>query len=67
MQGVDLSTNMNAISLEYRKQMEPEVKHRCHFYIEDADKMEFPENFFDIVYRQIIKDTHLTLAGGQER
>ena len=51
MQGVDLSTNMNAISLEYRKQMEPEVKHRCHFYIEDADKMEFPENFFDIVYR----------------
>ena len=51
VQGVDLSTNMNAISLEYRKQMEPEVKHRCHFYIEDADKMEFPENFFDIVYR----------------
>merc|ERR1719410_1633977 len=50
VQGVDLSTNMNAISLEYRKQMEPEVKHRCHFYIEDADKMEFPENFFDIVY-----------------
>ena len=31
--------------------MEPDVKHRCHFYIEDADKMEFPENFFDVVYR----------------
>jgi len=48
--GIDLSTNMNAISLEYRLQMEPEVKHRCNFYIEDADKMEFPENFFDVVY-----------------
>lgn len=31
--------------------MEPDVKHRCNFYIEDADKMEFPENFFDVVYR----------------
>jgi len=48
--GIDLSTNMNGISLEYRLQMEPEVKHRCNFYIEDADKMEFPENFFDVVY-----------------
>ena len=52
--GIDLSTNMNGISLEYRLQMEPEVKHRCNFYIEDADKMEFPENFFDVVYRSVI-------------
>lgn len=50
VQGIDLSTNMNGISLDYRKEMEPDVKHRCHFYIEDADKMEFPENFFDVVY-----------------
>merc|ERR1712051_539513 len=48
--GIDLSTNMNGISLDYRKEMEPDVKHRCNFYIEDADKMEFPENFFDVVY-----------------
>merc|ERR1711885_83629 len=48
--GIDLSTNMNSISLDYRKEMEPDVKHRCNFYIEDADKMEFPENFFDVVY-----------------
>ena len=58
--GIDLSTNMNGISLEYRLQMEPEVKHRCNFYIEDADKMEFPENFFDVVYRSdIFEFTHL--------
>ena len=39
--------------------MEPDVKHRCHFYIEDADKMEFPENFFDVVYRCVIHRAQL--------
>ena len=41
----------NNFGLIRRKEMEPDVKHRCNFYIEDADKMEFPENFFDVVYR----------------
>ena len=49
--GLDLSTNMNGISLEYRNQMEPEVKFRTNFYIEDANKVELPENFYDVVYR----------------
>ena len=49
--GIDLSTNMNALSLSHRQSMEPEVKHRVNFYIEDADKMEFPANFYDVVYR----------------
>ena len=49
--GLDLSSNMNAISLEYRNQMEPEVKFRTNFYIEDANIVELPDNFFDVVYR----------------
>ena len=49
--GIDLSTNMNALSLKHRQSMEPEVKHRVNFYIEDADKMDFPANFYDVVYR----------------
>merc|ERR1712087_424924 len=48
--GIDLSTNMNALSLSHRQSMEPEVKHRVNFYIEDADKMDFPANFYDVVY-----------------
>merc|ERR1711997_1215399 len=48
--GIDLSTNMHALSVNHRQSMEPEVKHRVNFYIEDADKMEFPANFYDVVY-----------------
>jgi len=48
--GIDLSSNMNSISLDYRQQMEAQVKHRVNFYIEDANIMEFPENFYDVVY-----------------
>ena len=44
-------TSNNFVFVHHRKEMEPDVKHRCNFYIEDADKMEFPENFFDVVYR----------------
>ena len=44
---------MNAISLRHRKSMEPEVKHRVNFYIEDADKRDFPANFYDVVYRSL--------------
>ena len=51
--GIDLSTNMNALSLSHRQSMEPEVKHRVNFYIEDADKMDFPANFYDVVYRSV--------------
>ena len=53
MHGIDLSTNMNALSLSHRQSMEPEVKHRVNFYIEDADKMDFPANFYDVVYRSV--------------
>ena len=51
--GIDLSTNMHALSVNHRQSMEPEVKHRVNFYIEDADKMEFPANFYDVVYRSV--------------
>jgi len=48
--GVDLSTNMIGIAKDYRTEMEPQVKHRCQFYVEDASGMEYPESFYDIVY-----------------
>ena len=32
-------------------EMEAAVKHRTQFYIEDAMTMEYPENFYDVVYR----------------
>ena len=51
--GIDLSTNMHALSVNHRQSMEPEVKHRVNFYIEDADKMDFPANFYDVVYRLV--------------
>ena len=35
----------------FRMEMEAAVKHRTQFYIEDAMTMEYPENFYDVVYR----------------
>ena len=49
--GVDLASNMIAIAQDYRLEMEPEVKHRVQFYIEDATAMSYPKNFYDVVYR----------------
>jgi len=48
--GIDLSTNMIDIAQDYRDTMEPHVKHRCHFYVEDATTMDYPENFYDVIY-----------------
>jgi len=48
--GVDLASNMIGIAQDYRAEMEPAVKHRVQFYIEDATEMEYPENFYDVVY-----------------
>jgi len=48
--GVDLASNMIGIAQDYRAEMEPEVKHRVQFYIEDATTMEYPHNFYDVVY-----------------
>jgi len=48
--GVDLATNMIAIASDYRAEMEPEVKHRVQFYVEDATLMTYPENFYDVIY-----------------
>lgn len=39
------------ILLLFRMEMEAAVKHRTQFYIEDAMTMEYPENFYDVVYR----------------
>jgi len=48
--GMDLSTNMTGIAKEYRNQMEPAVKHRVQFYVEDITQVELPPNFYDVVY-----------------
>ena len=41
----------NDFLLLFRMEMEAAVKHRTQFYIEDAMTMEYPENFYDVVYR----------------
>ena len=42
---------MIGIAQDYRAEMEAAVKHRVQFYIEDATTMEYPHNFYDVVYR----------------
>jgi len=48
--GIDLSTNMIDLAKEYWKEMNPAIKHRTRFLVEDATTMEYPENFYDVVY-----------------
>jgi len=48
--GIDLATNQIAIATDYRSEMEPAVKHRVQFYVEDATTMDYPLNFYDAVY-----------------
>merc|ERR1711962_1636497 len=51
--GVDLSKNMIGIAEDYRSQpelIEPEVKHRVQFYVEDAISMDYPFQFYNVVY-----------------
>jgi len=61
--GFDLSTNMIGIAQDYRMEMEAAVKHRTQFYIEDAMTMEYPENFYDVVYS---RDTILHITDKKE-
>lgn len=48
--GIDLSTNMIGIAQDYRVELEPLVKHRVQFYVDDATSMSYPDNFYNIVY-----------------
>jgi len=48
--GIDLSTNMLAIADKYRRKMNAEVKYRVQFHLDDATKMEYPKEFYDVVY-----------------
>jgi len=48
--GLDLSTNMVGIAQDYRREMEPAVKHRVQFYVEDGTAMDYPDAFYDVVY-----------------
>jgi len=61
--GIDLASNMIGIAQDYRLEMEPAVKHRVQFYIEDAISMEYPANFYDIVYS---RDTILHIKEKEE-
>jgi len=57
--GIDLSNNMIGLAREYRDTMEAEVKHRVHFYVEDASTMDYPANFYDVIYS---RDTILHIS-----
>ena len=48
--GIDLSKNMIEIANERRDEMGAGVKHRVQFHVEDAESMEYPNSFYDIVY-----------------
>ena len=48
--GIDLSTNTIALAKEYWASRHPAIKHRVQFHVEDATKMAYPENFYDVVY-----------------
>jgi len=61
--GVDLSSNMVGIAQDYRSEMEPQVKHRVQFYVEDATTMAYPDNFYDVVYS---RDTILHIEGKED-
>jgi len=61
--GIDLSTNMIGIAQDYREEMEPSVKHRVQFYIEDAMTMGYPDNFYDVIYS---RDTILHITEKQK-
>jgi len=61
--GIDLASNMIGIAQDYRQEMEPAVKHRVQFYIEDALTMEYPDSFYDVVYS---RDTILHIKEKEE-
>jgi len=57
--GIDLSSNMIGLAQDYRTGMEPAVKHRVQFYVEDAVEMQYPVSFYDVVYS---RDTILHIS-----
>jgi len=61
--GVDLATNMIELAQDYRAEMEPEVKHRVQFYLDDATTMAYPRGFYDVVYS---RDTILHIDEKEE-
>jgi len=48
--GIDLANNMIKIANEKREKMSPGIKHRCQFHLTDATTMDYPENFYDVIY-----------------
>ena len=48
--GMDLSENMIYIANELRDSEPAGIKHRCQFYVEDATLMDYPSQFYDMVY-----------------
>ena len=50
---------MITVSFSRRSSMSAGVKHRCQFHVEDATTMDYPENFYDVVYS---RDTILHIA-----
>merc|ERR1712168_797539 len=61
--GIDLANNMISIANDKRNAMNPGVKHRCQFHVADATIMEYPENFYDVVYS---RDTILHIPGKEQ-
>ena len=47
---IDLSQNMISIAKDYWNEQPSGIQHRVQFHIEDATKMAYPENFYDVVY-----------------
>lgn len=61
--GVDLATHMIELAQEYRDEMEAQVKHRVQFYVEDCTSMDYPTNFYDVIYS---RDTILHIEDKEE-
>ena len=57
--GVDLSSNMVDIANENRDKMNEDIQKKVNFKVEDATKMDYPENYYDVVYS---RDTILHIA-----
>ena len=57
--GVDLSSNMVDIANENRGKMDKDIQKKVNFKVEDATKMDYPENYYDVVYS---RDTILHIA-----
>lgn len=48
--GYDLSENMIKIANDLRNEQPSGIKHRVNFYVEDATLMDYPDQFYDMVY-----------------